>query len=189
MNAKTDIDFNEPNPLRLGQQMCFPLYALGRVVVQMYTPMLKDIGLTYPQYIVMMVLWEEDGASVQRIGERLFLDSGTLSPLLRKLEAMGFIERNHADDDERRVINSLTVKGRELETKAAPIPFQLFCKSGLSVPQGQQLREVLWTLLNFISTHSNPSQENPSHASHQELDQILNIMRLATDSGSVGLKS
>jgi hypothetical protein len=94
--------------LCLDQQLCFPLYAGARLVMQAYAPVLDELGLTYPQYLVLMVLWEQDGASVQQIGEKLFLDSGTLTPLLQRLAAAGFIRRERSARDERTVENWLT---------------------------------------------------------------------------------
>lgn len=182
------------DPLRLGEQLCFPLYALARLVVQQYTPLLKKIGLTYPQYLVMMILWEEGEATVQHIGERLFLDSGTLSPLLRKLEVAELIERTPAPDDERRVINRITTKGRDLKAAASPIPIELFCKSGLTPTQASQLRHLLWNLLHFMSTTMNiadqsPEQGESQHVRQEQLDQVFQQLWLSSHLHELGLNS
>ncbi|MBR3264366.1 MAG: MarR family transcriptional regulator, partial [Erysipelotrichaceae bacterium] len=106
-----NIDYEK---MRLVNQLCFPLYAASRNVINLYTPHLKPLGLTYTQYIVFLVLWEQDGLTVSEIGERLMLDNGTLSPLLKKMEAEGYIERKRSRNDERIVEVTLTQKGRQL---------------------------------------------------------------------------
>ena len=111
--------------LKLENQVCFPLYACSKEVVRRYTPYLDGIGLTYTQYLVMMVLWEQDGISVGELGERLYLDSGTLTPLLKKMEEKGFLERTRSVEDERRVIVALTQAGRELKEKARDVPLAM----------------------------------------------------------------
>lgn len=108
--------------LRLENQLCFALYSTSLAMTKIYKPMLDAIRLTYPQYLVMLVLWEEDGLMVSEIGERLFLDSGTLSPLLKRLEATGLLARLRDTEDERRVRVKLTVAGNSLRVKAAEIP-------------------------------------------------------------------
>lgn len=108
----------EPD-LRLDTQLCFALYSASRKVTSAYREPLKDMGLTYPQYLVLLVLWENDHRKVNQLGEALMLDSGTLSPLLRRMEAAGFVTRRRSDEDERSVVISLTDKGRGLEEPAA----------------------------------------------------------------------
>ncbi|WP_270451447.1 MarR family winged helix-turn-helix transcriptional regulator [Kocuria marina] len=108
----------EPD-LRLDTQLCFALYSASRKVTSAYREPLKDMGLTYPQYLVLLVLWENDHRKVNQLGEALMLDSGTLSPLLRRMEAAGFVTRRRSDEDERSVVISLTDKGRGLEKPAA----------------------------------------------------------------------
>lgn len=107
-----EYDYHEA--MKLSSQLCFPLYAAARNVTGLYTPMLKELGLTYTQYIVMLVLWEKDGISVTEIGERLMLDNGTLSPLLKKLEQAGYIERRRSRKDDRVVEITLTEAGKAL---------------------------------------------------------------------------
>ena len=104
--------------MKLENQLCFPLYAAARNVTGLYTPWLKPLGLTYTQYIVLLVLWEKDGISVTEIGERLKLDNGTLSPLLKKLEQAGYLSRQRSHEDERVVTIRLTEAGKDLQEKA-----------------------------------------------------------------------
>ncbi|EER58066.1 transcriptional regulator, MarR family [Acidovorax delafieldii 2AN] len=113
-----------PSPaiLRLDNQVCFALYSASLAMTKLYKPLLDAIGLTYPQYLVMMVLWEQDGLTVSELGERLFLDSGTLTPLLKRLEAQGHIARLRDAQDERRVRLTLTTAGRALRDRAEAIP-------------------------------------------------------------------
>jgi DNA-binding MarR family transcriptional regulator len=108
--------------LHLDNQLCFLFHRISRELTAAYRPLLADLGLTYPQYLVMLVLWEDDGLSVREIGERLSLDSGTLSPLLRRLESAGLVRRTRSADDERRVTIHLTAAGRALESRAADVP-------------------------------------------------------------------
>lgn len=111
--------------LSLDRQLCFPLYAVSREVTRAYKPLLDRIGLTYTQYVTMMALWEGGTMSVNELGRRLYLDSGTLTPLLKKLEAKGLVERRRSTEDERRVEVSLTPKGDELQDEAASIPHEM----------------------------------------------------------------
>ncbi|QKO20648.1 MarR family winged helix-turn-helix transcriptional regulator [Rhodoferax sp. BAB1] len=108
--------------LQLDKQLCFALYSASHAMSKAYKPHLDALGLTYPQYVAMLVLWERDGLTVSEIGERLFLDSGTLTPLLKRLEGAGYISRLRDAADERRVLIQLTAAGRKLKAKAAPIP-------------------------------------------------------------------
>jgi DNA-binding MarR family transcriptional regulator len=116
--------------LALENQFCFALYSASHAVTKTYKPLLDRLGLTYPQYLVMLVLWEQDGILVKDIGARLFLDSGTLTPLLKRLEANGLVERNRDPQDERQVRISLSLQGRALRAEAMAIPEQLMCASG-----------------------------------------------------------
>ena len=136
--------------LKLDNQVCFPLYASARLVVQAYRPLLGDIGLTYPQYLVMLVLWENDGASVGQIGEVLFLDSGTLTPLLKRLEKQGLVTRRRRVEDDRTVENWLTDEGKALREKAGGIPGELVCNADLNVEHLQELKGNLESLLTKL---------------------------------------
>src|SRR3954471_19467130 len=111
-----------PDHLKLDRQLCFLLYGASRAVTQLYQPLLAPLGLTYPQYLVMLVLWEHDGASVKDVGHRLGLDSGTLTPLLKRLAAQGLVTRRRDDDDERVVRIDLTADGKKLRAKAKSVP-------------------------------------------------------------------
>ncbi|MBN2508832.1 MAG: MarR family transcriptional regulator [Spirochaetales bacterium] len=111
--------------LKLRNQICFPLYAASRLVIREYKPYLDKLGITYPQYLALMVLWETDGVTVSFITDKLILNTNTVTPVLKRLEQMGLVERTPSPDDERSVIVMLTRKGRELERKAAEIPLAL----------------------------------------------------------------
>jgi DNA-binding MarR family transcriptional regulator len=153
------------NPLLLDTQLCFSLYAASRAMTAAYGPLLEPLGLTYPQYLVMLVLWEADGLSVKDIGDRLQLDSGTLTPLLKKLEAQGLVARARDEDDARVVRIALTRPGRELRRKANAVPRGLFCQMGLDLPAIARLREELTTLtqtLREASATSIPPQSKES---------------------------
>lgn len=134
--------------LRLDNQLCFPLYACARQVVNRYTPLLKPLGLTYTQYIVMMVLWESDCLTVGELGKRLYLDNGTITPLLKKLETQGFVQRRRCKDDERIVKISLTDDGWELREKAKDIPAKMGGCSTLSEDEAKALYLLLYKLLS-----------------------------------------
>jgi DNA-binding MarR family transcriptional regulator len=108
--------------LQLDNQLCFALYSSSLAMTKLYKPLLVELGLTYPQYLVMLVLWEQDALMVSALGDKLYLDSGTLTPLLKRLEVGGFILRQRAADDERRVLVTLTPTGRQLKQQAARIP-------------------------------------------------------------------
>lgn len=124
-----------PAPLLLDDQLCFALHSTSLAMDKVYRKLLGKLGLTYPQYLVMLVLWEQDGVILSDIGKRLFLDSATLTPLLKRLEAAGFISRNRAREDERQVVISLTPEGRALKQQAAEVPPQVFCATACT-PQG-----------------------------------------------------
>ena len=138
--------------LRLDDQICFPLYAAARAVQQRYRPLLTTLGLTYPQYLVLLVLWEEDGLSVGDLGERLLLDSGTLTPLLKRLTAAGLVTRRRAEDDGRVVLVHLTKAGVALQAQAEAVPRQLVAclaphTDGLNLPE---LHRSLHQLLRVL---------------------------------------
>ena len=134
--------------LRLDNQLCFAIYSASLAMTRLYKPMLEQLELTYPQYLVMLVLWEQDGLMVSELGQRLSLDSGTLTPLLKRLEASGYVSRIRDVKDERRVHISLTAAGRRLKARAAKVPACLMAASQCSVDelvsltqQVQQLRD------------------------------------------------
>ncbi|MCI7260530.1 MAG: MarR family transcriptional regulator [Selenomonadales bacterium] len=121
------IDKQTFDPLLLENQLCFPLYACARKIVAAYNPFLKELGLTYPQYITMMVLWENNKVAMRDLGKRLYLDSGTLTPVLKKLEAMGYLKRYRNPEDERILMVSITDEGKALRQEAEKIPYQMGC--------------------------------------------------------------
>jgi DNA-binding MarR family transcriptional regulator len=118
--------------LLLDRQLCFALYSASLATTRVYKPLLEPLGLTYPQYLVLMVLWQRDGLSVGELGERLYLDSGTLTPLLKRMEAAGWLHRERAADDERRVVVTLSPEGRALRRRALHVPRQLAAATGCS---------------------------------------------------------
>src|ERR1700726_3207894 len=120
-------------PLLLGNQLCFAIYSTAHAFNRVYKPLLDRLGLTYPQYLVMMVLWERDGVPVKDIGERLFLDSGTLTPLLKRLEAAHLLKRTRSAEDERQVLISLTSQGQTLREKARTVPQSILAASACSL--------------------------------------------------------
>ncbi|MFD0668690.1 MarR family winged helix-turn-helix transcriptional regulator [Ramlibacter sp. MAHUQ-53] len=132
--------------LLLDNQLCFALYSASLAMTKVYKPLLAELGLTYPQYLVMLVLWEQDGASVSAIGERLALDSGTLTPLLKRLEAAGLVARVRSVEDERRVEVVLTQAGRKLKARARPIPGCIVDASQCSLSELAALARQLKTL-------------------------------------------
>ena len=136
--------------LRLADQLCFSLYAASRAVTAAYAPLLAPLGLTYPQYLAMLVLWETDGVSVKSIGEALSLDSGTLTPMLKRLEAQGFLKRERNAADERVVDIFLTPEGKKLKARARVIPEKLLACMGTEVEQVAKLREELNVLSETI---------------------------------------
>ena len=136
-----EYDYHEA--MKLSNQLCFPLYAAARNVTGLYTPCLRPLGLTYTQYIVFLVLWEKDALTVGEIGERLILDNGTLSPLLKKMEQAGYVERRRSQEDERVVVITLTEAGRALQEKAKDIPAQVAGCIDLSPEKAQTLYALL----------------------------------------------
>lgn len=136
--------------LKLDAQLCFPLYALSRTITQHYQPVLKAIDLTYPQYLVMLVLWEENGISVNDIGQRLLLDSGTLTPLLKRLEEKSLVSRTRNPKDERVVLVSLSKKGISLKSKAVSIPEDLKCSLGITEKEVIAVRQMVKNIFKKI---------------------------------------
>lgn len=138
--------------LQLDNQLCFALYSANLAMHRLYRGLLKTLDLTYPQYLVLLVLWETDGRSVSEIGERLYLDSATLTPLLKRLQAAGLVTRTRAASDERQVIIALTDTGRALRAKAGAVPEQVLCASACSLDELRQLKQQLETLRSNLGT-------------------------------------
>jgi MarR family transcriptional regulator, organic hydroperoxide resistance regulator len=134
--------------LELDRQLCFALYTASRAVVRAYTPLLEDAGLTYPQYVTMLVLWEDmdEPRSIGELGERLHLDSGTLTPLLKRLASMGYVSRARDAEDERRVLVTLTAAGRALRDRLAAVPESFLACLGMDVAGASELRDQLTAL-------------------------------------------
>lgn len=137
-------------PLSLDDQLCFALYSASKAMMGAYQPLLAELDLTYPQFLVLLVLWEEDGARVTHLGERLALDSGTLSPLLKRLAARGFVERKRSEEDERVVEIWLTAAGRRVKSKCASAQMAAFCRTGLTASEAVRLRDTLQRLTQRI---------------------------------------
>ena len=139
-NSKYDV-------LKLSNQLCFPIYAASREVVKKYKPYLEKIDLTYTQYIVMMVPWERKTVNVKELGECLYLDSGTLTPLLKKLESKGFVSRMRSETDERNLVVSITDDGEKLKEKAVEIPMQIAGCTNLTKEEAMHLYTILYKIL------------------------------------------
>lgn len=137
--------------LKLENQLCFPLYACSKEIVRRYKPFLDPLDLTYTQYIAMMVLWEQKSVTVKELGEKLYLDSGTMTPVLKKLESKGYITRERSGKDERSVIVTITESGEKLKESAADIPGKLGGCVNLSPEEAGQLYGLLYKLLNEIT--------------------------------------
>lgn len=141
------MEYNYKEAMKLSNQMCFPLYAASRSVTSLYTPYLKPLGLTYTQYLVLLVLWERDGISVSEICDELMLDSGTLSPLLKKLQQAGYIQKERSTSDDRIVIITLTEEGRALQERAKDVPRNVAQCIDLPPEKARMLYELLYELL------------------------------------------
>jgi DNA-binding MarR family transcriptional regulator len=144
--AQTKSTGDPVSLLKLDNQLCFAVYGAAQAFTATYKPLLEPLGLTYPQYLTMLVLWEEDGRTVSAIGEKLGLDSGTLTPLLKRLEAGGFVTRTRDAADERQVLVALTPAGRSLKQKAKAIPAKLSCALGMSLAEIKSLHAALGKL-------------------------------------------
>lgn len=146
-NNKTD----KYDVLRLDHQLCFPLYACAKEVVRRYKPFLDEIDLTYTQYIAMMVLWEKKQVSVKELGESLFLDSGTLTPLLKKMESKGLLTRERSKEDERVLLVTITEAGEALKEKAVNVPKQLMSCITMDPEDAAKLYELLYKALGGMA--------------------------------------
>ena len=137
--------------LLLKNQLCFPLYACSKEIVRKYKPFLDELGLTYTQYITMLVLWEKGESNVKELGERLYLDSGTLTPLLKKLESKGYITRKRSTADERNLLVKITEEGMGLGEKAKDIPERILKAIGLDQEEVSKLHEVTYDILERLN--------------------------------------
>ena len=137
-------------PLKLSKQLCFPLYACSREMIKLYKPWLDELGLTYTQYITMMVLWEHKSMTVKMLGQELYLDSGTLTPLLKKLEDKGLVTRRRSDRDERNLIVTITEQGEAMKDAALHIPGEMTKSINLPREDIRDLYRMLHQLLEFV---------------------------------------
>ncbi len=140
--------------LKLDNQLCFPVYAASRLITREYQPHLDKLGITYPQYLVLMVLWENDGITVNEISQKLILNTNTITPLLKRMESQGIISRQRSGNDERKVIVSLTGKGKNMQEKAAEIPEKLaasLVSTNMSADELIDLKKKLHRLIDFLS--------------------------------------
>lgn len=149
MPSKRPLPANDAM-LRLDNQLCFALYSASLAMTKLYKPLLDALQLTYPQYLVMLVLWETDGLTVSALGERLFLDSGTLTPLLKRMETAGLLQRQRSAEDERRVEVFLSPAGLALKSKALGIPACVVAASECPVPELMSLTSQIQTLRNRL---------------------------------------
>ncbi|MFG4003266.1 MarR family winged helix-turn-helix transcriptional regulator [Flavobacterium aquidurense] len=138
------------HPLKLENQLCFPIYVIAKEIIGLYRPFLDELDITYSQYLVMMVLWEKDGLTVNQVGEKLYLDSGTLTPLLKRLESKGFVIRKRKKEDERVVQVFLTDQGGNLQQKACEIPLKMQEELNLTNEDLLELKETVQKILNKI---------------------------------------
>ena len=141
------MEYDYKEAMKLDHQLCFPLYAAARNVINLYTPHLKPFGLTYTQYLVFLVLWEKDGIPVGEICEKLMLDNGTISPLLKKMQQAGYIEKTRSKADDRVVTIRLTKEGKDLQEKMKDIPLQVVSCVSLDPQKAQTLYSLLYELL------------------------------------------
>ncbi len=139
---------SESDALKLENQLCFPLYACSKELVRHYTPLLKQLDLTYTQYITMMVMWERGQVTVKELGEMLYLDSGTLTPLLKKLESKGYVTRERNPLDERELLVSLSENGRRLRKQARNVPLEVSKCVGLSEQEAGEMYQLLYKMLH-----------------------------------------
>jgi len=146
------MDAQGYDALKLENQLCFPLYAASREVVKRYRPHLEPLGLTYTQYIAMMVFWEHKKCSVKELGEKLYLDSGTLTPVLKSLEAKGYVRRRRSAEDERVLLVEVTAEGEKLREKALSVPERVGACVRLTPDEAQTLYELLYRLLGTLES-------------------------------------
>lgn len=158
------VDIASPadySALQLDNQLCFGLYAASHLMTKAYRPFLKDIGLTYPQFLVLLVLWEKKSQTVSALGDALLLDSGTLSPLLKRLESAGFVQKTRRQDDERQVIVTLTAKGEELRAGAAAARQQVVRLLGMTDVQITMMRRDMALLMEALDQEACNRQPRP----------------------------
>jgi len=148
---KDTNDIQDFNPLALDNQICFALYVCSKEIIRKYTPLLEPLGLTYTSYITLLSLWEKDNVTVKELGGRLFLDSGTLTPLLKKMEGQGLITRTRGGVDERTVFIQLTKDGKAMKKKCAEIPQQMMCQNIVDMKNAAPLLQTLHQIMHNMS--------------------------------------
>ncbi|GGD27004.1 MarR family winged helix-turn-helix transcriptional regulator [Franconibacter pulveris 1160] len=148
---KTTLPADEETTLRLDNQLCFALYSASLALNKLYRQLLAPLGITYPQYLVLMVLWEQDDITVSQIGERLFLDSATLTPLLKRMESAGLLLRQRSREDERQVVVTLTGNGRDLQAKALSLPESVRCAANCDIDTLVSLKTQLETFRDSLN--------------------------------------
>ncbi|GAB7125615.1 MarR family winged helix-turn-helix transcriptional regulator [Silvimonas sp. JCM 19000] len=153
---------DDDDPLSLEQQLCFPLYAASNMLTRLYRPLLDELGLTYPQYLVLMALWQTAPQSVGELGRLLHLDSGTLTPLLKRMQQNDLVTRERDPDDERRVVIKLTQRAREMKTQAAAIPSRLICAFSMPAEEIVTLRAQLQDFVTVLA-QADPRQRDPAN--------------------------
>ena len=154
-NECVTSDLNEQSILNLDEQMCFALYSASHAMTKIYKPLLAPFGLTYPQYLVLLVLWQKDSITVNALGERVYLDSGTLTPLLKRLEKLALITRKREAIDGREVIIALTPLGQSLLGDVVHIPASVSCNTGCTLPEIKLLNQQLIVLRTHLNTNLN----------------------------------
>lgn len=147
MERTEEMEYNYKEAMKLDHQLCFPLYAAARSVMNLYTPYLKPFGLTYTQYLVLLTLWEKDGITVGDLCRKLFLDNGTISPLLKKLQSAGYLEKERCQKDDRVVVVTLTKQGKALQKKMSEVPKQVGSCISLSPEKAGTLYSLLYEIL------------------------------------------
>lgn len=143
------------DPLKIKNQLCFPLYAAAKEVVRRYRPLLDPLGLTYTQYITMMILWEHNSTTVSKLGDMLYLDSGTLTPMLKKMEQSGWITRTRSKEDERKVVVAITSEGKALYNRALEVPQKMAQCVTLDTAESMELYRLLYKLINSFDNNNN----------------------------------
>lgn len=144
--------------LLLENQLCFPIYSVSRLITQAYQPYLEPLGLTYPQYLVMLVLWENDGVSINHITRKLLLNTNTVSPLLKRMESQSLLQRKRSEQDERTVIIKLTKKGNALKNEASEIPHNLLAAVSSENMSAEEVNQLKNTLCKWMDALSKPKQ-------------------------------
>lgn len=157
-HAQTPAPSTGESDLHLATQICFAVYSAAHAFNRIYKPLLDGLGLTYPQYLVLLLLWEEDGQTMKTIGQRLYLDSGTLTPLMKRLETAGFVSRSRDAQDERLMRITLTETGRTLRQKALPFPDAIVCATGQSPARLKLLRDEIVGLRDALHANAAPDR-------------------------------